>query len=73
MRFFLCVQEFNERLKDKFAEVEDQVEVKGESVQQAKRRADELQQEAIELLNQSSRKLERLKGEHCSDKFIITL
>lgn len=54
-------QEFNERLKDKFAEVEDQVEVKGESVQQAKRRADELQQEAIELLNQSSRKLERLK------------
>lgn len=54
-------QEFNEKLKDKFAEVEDQVEVKGESVQQAKKRADELQQEAIELLKQSSRKLERLK------------
>lgn len=70
---FVCVQEFNEKLKDKFAEVEDQVEVKGESVQQAKKRADELQQEAIELLKQSSRKLERLKGEHCSDKFIITL
>lgn len=67
------MQEFNERLKDKFAEVENQVEVKGESVQQAKRRADELQQEAIELLNQSSRKLERLKGEYCSDKCIITL
>lgn len=59
----MCVQEFKEEVTDKFEEVKEQVEDKGESVLQAKRRADELQQEAKELLLQSSSKLQRLGGD----------
>lgn len=63
---FICAsyfeQEFDEDLKEKLEVVEEQMEDKGESVLQARRKADELQREARELIEQSSSKLQRLKG-----------
>lgn len=49
-------------MKDRFEEVEGLVVDKGEVALQATRKANELQQEAKELLEQSVVKLKRLGG-----------
>lgn len=56
------MQVFDLDLKNKLEEVEDLVEDKGEMMLKGRRRAEKLQQEAKELLAQSSNKLQRLKG-----------
>lgn len=67
------VKEFDAEVKDKMEEVEVMVEDKGESVLQARRKADELQREAKELLEQSSMKLQRLEGCYPSNFFFFYL
>ncbi|XP_056132143.1 laminin subunit beta-1b isoform X2 [Lampris incognitus] len=54
-------QEFEEAVKNKYGVVEDLMEDKGEAALDAKRRAEELQQEAKELLEQTGNKMQRLR------------
>ncbi|XP_028304288.1 laminin subunit beta-1-like isoform X1 [Gouania willdenowi] len=70
----LLIAEFEEGVKDKFGQVKEHVEDRGDAVLQARRRADELQLEAKELLVQTSIKLERLgelEGSYESNQLIL--
>lgn len=71
--FFFCVKEFEAEVKDKMEDVEGLVVDKGESVLQARRIADQLQQEAKELLAESSSKLQRLEGNTSKSLFCVFL
>ncbi|CAB1333724.1 unnamed protein product [Coregonus sp. 'balchen'] len=55
-------QEFDSEVKGKYSVVEGLVVTKAEGVSVARKRAELLQQEAKELLTQTSEKLQRLRG-----------
>lgn len=60
---FVCVQDLDSELKDKYTIAEQLIDQKAGGVADAKKRAQSLQQEAKELLLKAGNKLQLLKGD----------
>lgn len=61
LSFFYC-QILDGQLTDKYHEVQQRVDTKAKAVQDAKKRAESLRDEAKELLQDAQNKLKRLAG-----------
>lgn len=60
--FCLSAQILDGQLTDKYNEVQQRVDTKAKAVQDAKKRAERLRDEAKELLKDAQKKLQRLAG-----------
>lgn len=60
--FCLYAQILDGQLTDKYIEVQQRVDTKAKAVQDAKKRAERLRDEAKELLKDAQKKLQRLAG-----------